>query len=286
MEQGNDDYSAHTEYSPYQYVPRRDLPTSSYSKPLQDEEFTIIDREPGDDCVPRYILRRNTRESDYNSYPLLRVTLFDIEDFVSKREIHRFENSWFAHGNPDFSSQKEWHKAIKSAKATGAYVFKRSPNINVVVYQDKSLLERNSDLTHRTHLSPAQRPFSLPVEITSLPRSTSELSQNKDENSDADQLSEQQGVEEYEVSRVLNHKDVLGVLYYLVTWAGFPENDATWLTEEELVNAREAIDEYFRALTAEASETGHHWLGDRLTGDLATNSEPDRVHVSRQNPIM
>jgi hypothetical protein len=283
MDPANHHSSAHIQYNPYQYIPRRDLPAFSCSKPREQEEYVIVDREPGEDCIPRYILRKNAPESEEDSHTVLRVTLFDIEDFVSKNEIQRFENLWFAHGNLDFSSEKAWRKAIKDAKITGAYVFKKSPNVHIAVCQKNRQLEHVVDLSRAKQASPLQRKFSLAGDPASFTRNAGGITQGEDDESSVNQGAESDEVEEYEVSRIIDHKDLLGVLYYSVEWKGYPESDATWLTEEELGNAREAIDEYFKALTAETSESGHNWLGDRVTGAATPISDSDRVSMSRQN---
>lgn len=235
------------------YAPRRDLPTLSNSNPLgRREKYTIIDREPGDDCIPRYILRPNSSPSETEVQPLLRVSIFDIDDFVSAMEIQRFENLWYEHRNLDFSSKKDQRKTIERAKMNGAYVFKKSPHVQVIVYQDEKHVARLPTLENSV-----QQVSSVAEGIATTKRTS--ILRDNDMDSHGHEPTIMADPEEYEVSGVIDHKEVLGMLYYLVTWEGYPENDATWLTSEELTNSTEAIDDYFKGITdnasAEASRT-------------------------------
>ena len=57
------------------------------------------------------------------------------------------------------------------------------------------------------------------------------------------------GVEEYEVEKVLDvkRKGRGRKLHYLVKWLGFPMSDSTWEPPFSLINAPEAIADFYRA---------------------------------------
>lgn len=49
---------------------------------------------------------------------------------------------------------------------------------------------------------------------------------------------------EFEVEKIMDHRDVNGKLFYLIKWCGFPNSDNTWEPRDGLVNCQEAINEY------------------------------------------
>ena len=57
---------------------------------------------------------------------------------------------------------------------------------------------------------------------------------------------EVEGVEEWEVEKILNKKKIRGVEKYLVQWKGFTAEGDTWEREENLKNVEELIKEFER----------------------------------------
>jgi len=57
-------------------------------------------------------------------------------------------------------------------------------------------------------------------------------------------LIEVEGVEEWEVEKVLNKKKIRGVEKYLIRWKGFTAEGDTWERKENLKNAEELIEEF------------------------------------------
>jgi hypothetical protein len=266
---------------PIKYVPRRDLPTSTHSKSPspKGEKYSIIDREPGEDRIPRYILRRivpTTISADhkFTPPPLLRVSLFDIDSYVSVREIDRYENDRFERQDPEYSSQRQWAKTVRAAKREDRDLYRSNPAVRVDVKcsrdplshfsEDRSLGEiigphekrqktSSSDaiLDGRNHghwgtpraistvnskgLTSSWHP--LPFRTPPIPEPLEKM--------DLDD------VEYYEVSRICDHKDVLGVRHYLVKWMGYSDEQATWLTEDELVDAAGAMRDYYSRMDIE-----------------------------------
>ena len=60
-----------------------------------------------------------------------------------------------------------------------------------------------------------------------------------------------EGEEEWEVERILNKRKVRGIEKYLVQWKEFIAEHNTWEKEEDLVNARELVDEFKGRLNVE-----------------------------------
>jgi len=55
---------------------------------------------------------------------------------------------------------------------------------------------------------------------------------------------EVEGVEEWEVEKILNKKKIRGVEKYLIRWKGFTVEGDTWERKENLKNAEELIEEF------------------------------------------
>ena len=64
-------------------------------------------------------------------------------------------------------------------------------------------------------------------------------------------LIEVNGEKEWEVERILNKRKVRGIEKYLVQWKRFTVEHNTWEKEEDLVNAREAVDEFEGRISTE-----------------------------------
>ena len=60
--------------------------------------------------------------------------------------------------------------------------------------------------------------------------------------------------EEYTISRILNHKDIMGTTHFFCAWEGLPESQATWLTEDELEGAEDVVAEYFDRFRRDAEQ--------------------------------
>jgi len=55
---------------------------------------------------------------------------------------------------------------------------------------------------------------------------------------------EVEGIEEWEVEKILNKRKIRGVEKYLVQWKGFTAEGDTWKRKESLKNAGEALEEF------------------------------------------
>ena len=70
--------------------------------------------------------------------------------------------------------------------------------------------------------------------------------QIKGQKKEEGKLVEVEGVEEWEVEKVLNKKKIRGVDKYLIWWKGFTAEGDTWEKRENLKNVEELIEEFKR----------------------------------------
>ena len=64
-------------------------------------------------------------------------------------------------------------------------------------------------------------------------------------------LVEVEGVEEWEVEKILNKKKIRGVEKYLVWWKGFTAEGDIWKRKENLKNVEEALEEFEGRMSTE-----------------------------------
>jgi len=60
-----------------------------------------------------------------------------------------------------------------------------------------------------------------------------------------------EGIEEWEIEKILNKRKIRGVEKYLVQWKGFTAEEDTWERNENLKNAEEALEEFEGRINAE-----------------------------------
>jgi len=68
--------------------------------------------------------------------------------------------------------------------------------------------------------------------------------QVKGQKKEEGKLVEVEGVEEWEVEKILNKKKMRGVEKYLIRWKGFTAEGDTWERRENLKNMEELIEEF------------------------------------------
>ena len=64
-------------------------------------------------------------------------------------------------------------------------------------------------------------------------------------------LIEVEGIEEWEVEKILNKRKIRGVKKYLVQWKGFTAESDIWKRKEDLENTREALEEFEERMNTE-----------------------------------
>jgi len=62
---------------------------------------------------------------------------------------------------------------------------------------------------------------------------------------------EVEGVEEWEVEKILNKRKIRGVDKYLVRWKGFTAESDTWEKEKDLKNVKKLVEDFEGRVKAE-----------------------------------
>jgi hypothetical protein len=249
--------------------------------------------------------------------PVFRVGVFDIHRWVSIRAIEAFENKRYRRQEPDYSSKKAWMRAKRRsarkdeaaaiAAATAAHVFVKSPHVQVIVPRNKRFRSEEYETGPDSIEEPAAAkkarrgrpkkttPLGPRISVSPTPSGVDSdpptppshrysmvalaLDPDAGQDTPADQGSSEENdvEEEWEVDRILKHKDVDGARHYLTAWIG--SDETTWLTLEDLVGAEESLMEYLRRLPAEVlleaeklmlevPDIGFDDVGDLDAGDL------------------
>ena len=88
---------------------------------------------------------------------------------------------------------------------------------------------------------PSSMRIHLVVNISRIVRYKEQVKGQKKEEG---KLVEVEGIEEWEVEKILNKKKIRGVEKYLIQWKGFTAEGDTWERRENLKNAKKLIEEF------------------------------------------
>jgi hypothetical protein len=275
---GRDPQASNPFFDRYEYIPNRTPPvvTAGLPKPEQPDRYTIQYREEGRDHIPRYVLQ----DEQAPNGPLLRVAVFDITDYVSLHALHAFENTIFEEEVREEPQEPSWEDRYPGLKdlldaadpTKKKPVIKKSPNVEVVIFTGKKSsatpapMEESTVLPSSTSPTFLSRPETLAkleddaiadsTLVDTLMAEAAEAEKNDDNPGDA-----------FVVSHILKHKNYLGKRYFQVAWVGIPPENATWLSEDELEGAEDAIKEYFEPGTKmDAMEDFHERSGNDVDG--------------------
>jgi len=139
---------------------------------------------------------------------------------------------------------EKWKKGDRVLLSTKDLVFKERPSkkltkryvgpyaIEEVVFSNVVKLRLPSSM--RIHL------------VVNVSRIVRYKEQMKGQKKEEGKPIEVEGVEEWEVEKILNKKMMRGVVKYLIWWKGFTAEGDTWERRENLKNAEELIEEFER----------------------------------------
>lgn len=86
------------------------------------------------------------------------------------------------------------------------------------------------------------------------------------------------GIEEYEVEKILDVKKLRGKTHYLVKWKGFHDHDNTWEPKENLGHAKALVSQFLKSSEMISNDSGKKL---RHFGGVAKTSEKTRCKLDR-----
>ena len=137
---------------------------------------------------------------------------------------------------------EEWKKGDRVLLSTKDLVFKERPS--------KKLMERYVgpyaiEEVVSSNAVKLRLPSSMRIHpVVNVSRIVRYKEQVKGQKKEEGKPVEIEGVEEWEVEKILNKKKIRGVAKYLVQWKGFTAEGDTWERKENLKNAEELIKEF------------------------------------------
>jgi len=139
---------------------------------------------------------------------------------------------------------EEWRKGDRILLSTKDLVFKERPS--------KKLMERYVgpyviEEVVSSNAVKLQLPSSMRIHpVVNISQIVRYREQVKGQKKEEGKPVEVEGVEEWEVEKILNKKKIRGVVKYLIWWKGFTVEGDTWERRENLKNMEELIEEFER----------------------------------------
>ena len=139
---------------------------------------------------------------------------------------------------------EEWKKGDQVLLSTKDLVFKERPTKKLTeMYVGLYVIEE----VVSTNAVKLRLPSSMRIHpVVNVSRIVRYKEQIKGQKKEEGKLVEVEGVEEWEVEKILNKKKIRGVEKYLIRWKEFTAEGDTWERKENLKNAKELIEEFER----------------------------------------
>ena len=144
---------------------------------------------------------------------------------------------------------EDWKKEDRVMLSTKDLVFKERPVHKLVeryigLYEIKKVVSANT--------VKLQLPSSMRIHpVVNVSYVVQYREQVKEQKKEEGKLAEVEGVEKWEVKKILNKRKIRGVNKYLVWWKGFTAEGDMWEKEEDLKNAKELVDNFEERVGAE-----------------------------------
>jgi len=135
-----------------------------------------------------------------------------------------------------------WKRGDKVLLSTKDLVFKERPSKKLMErYMGPYAIEEVVSLNVVKLWLPSLMRIHLVINVSQIVRYKEQV---KGQNREEGKLVKVEGVEEWEVEKILNKKKIRGVEKYLIRWKGFMAEGDTWERRENLKNAEELIKEF------------------------------------------
>jgi len=139
---------------------------------------------------------------------------------------------------------EKWKKGDRVLLSTKDLVFKERPSKKLTErYVGPYVIEEVVSSNVVKLRLPSSMRIHLVVNISQIVRYKEQMMEQKKEEGKPIEV---EGVEEWEVEKILNKKTMRGVVRYLIWWKGFTAEGDTWERRENLKNAEELIKEFER----------------------------------------
>ena len=137
---------------------------------------------------------------------------------------------------------EEWKKGDRVLLSTKDLVFKERPTKKLTErYVGPYMIEE----VVSTNAVKLRLPLSMRIHpVVNMSRIVQYKEQIKGQKKEEEKPIEVEGVEEWEVEKILNKKKIRGVEKYLIRWKGFTAEGDTWERKENLKNAEKLIEEF------------------------------------------
>jgi len=135
-----------------------------------------------------------------------------------------------------------WKKGDRVLLSTKDLVFKERPTKKLMErYVGPYVIEEVVSSNVVKLRLPSSMRIHLVVNVSRIVRYKEQVKEQKKEEGKPIEV---EGVEEWEVEKILNKKKIRGVVKYLIRWKGFMAEGDTWERRENLKNAEELIEEF------------------------------------------
>ena len=137
---------------------------------------------------------------------------------------------------------EKWKKGDRVLLSTKDLMFKERPARKLV---DRYVGPYTIEEVVSTNAVKLRLPTSMRIHpVVNVSRIVRYKEQIKGQKKEEGKPVEVEGVEEWEVEKILNKKKIRGVEKYLIRWKGFTAENDTWERKENLKNAEEALEEF------------------------------------------
>jgi len=160
----------------------------------------------------------------------------------AKAALRKTQEEMKRYADRERKETEEWEKGDRVLLSTKDLVFKERPS--------KKLMERYIGpyaIEEVVSSNAVKLKLPSPIRIHSVvnvSRIVRYKEQVKGQKKEDGKLVEVEGVEEWEVEKILNKKKIRGVVKYLIQWKDFTAEGDTWERRENLKNAEELIEEF------------------------------------------
>jgi len=144
---------------------------------------------------------------------------------------------------------EDWKRGDRVLLSTKDLVFKERPAKKLV---DRYIGPYTIEEVISTNVVKLRLPTSMRIHpVVNVSRIVRYRKQVEGQKKEEGKPIEIEGVEEWEIEKILNKRKIRGVDKYLVRWKGFTVEHDTWKRKEDLGNAREVLEEFEGRMNAE-----------------------------------